>query len=86
MIFTRSGLLTMGAVVGAGIVGLLDDWIKVSRERNLGLSKRAKMGGLLVVAVGFAVLAAFHTPVHFTSCRSPGSTTASRSAGGRGSS
>jgi phospho-N-acetylmuramoyl-pentapeptide-transferase len=65
VIFTRSGLLTMAAVVGAGIVGLLDDWIKVSRERNLGLSKRAKMGGLLVVAVGFAVLAAFHTPVHY---------------------
>jgi phospho-N-acetylmuramoyl-pentapeptide-transferase len=34
----------------------LDDWIKVSRERNLGLNKRAKMLGLLVVAVGFAVL------------------------------
>jgi phospho-N-acetylmuramoyl-pentapeptide-transferase len=66
VIFTRSGLLTIGAIVGAGMVGLLDDWIKVSRERNLGLSKRAKMGGLLTVAVGFAVLAAYHAPVHFT--------------------
>jgi phospho-N-acetylmuramoyl-pentapeptide-transferase len=66
VIFTRSGLLTIAAITGAGVVGLLDDWIKVSRERNLGLSKRAKMGGLLVVAVGFAVLAAYHTPVHFT--------------------
>ena len=65
VIFTRSGLLTMAAVIGAGIVGLLDDWIKVSRERNLGLSKRAKMGGLLAVAVAFALLAAFHAPVHF---------------------
>jgi phospho-N-acetylmuramoyl-pentapeptide-transferase len=65
VIFTRSGLLTMAAVVGAGVVGLLDDWIKVSRERNLGLSKRAKMGGLLAVAVAFALLAAFHAPVHF---------------------
>jgi phospho-N-acetylmuramoyl-pentapeptide-transferase len=65
VIFTRSGLLTMAAVIGAGVVGLLDDWIKVSRERNLGLSKRAKMGGLFVVAVGFAVLAALHTPAHF---------------------
>jgi phospho-N-acetylmuramoyl-pentapeptide-transferase len=66
VIFTRSGLLTMGAITGAGIVGAADDWIKVSRERNLGLSKRAKMGGLLLVAIGFAVLAAIHTPVHFT--------------------
>ena len=58
VIFTRSGLLAIGAVVGAGIVGALDDWIKVSRERNLGLTKGAKMGGLLAVAVAFAVLAA----------------------------
>jgi phospho-N-acetylmuramoyl-pentapeptide-transferase len=66
VIFTRSGILTILAITGAGVVGLLDDWIKVSRERNLGLSKSAKMAGLLIVAVGFAVLAAFHTPVHFT--------------------
>jgi phospho-N-acetylmuramoyl-pentapeptide-transferase len=66
VIFTRSGLLTLAAIAGAGIVGAADDWIKVSRERNLGLSKRAKMGGLLLVAVGFAVLAAIHTPAHFT--------------------
>jgi phospho-N-acetylmuramoyl-pentapeptide-transferase len=66
VIFTRSGLLTIAAITGAGLVGLADDWIKVSRERNLGLSKRAKMGGLLVVAIVFAVLAAIHTPAHFT--------------------
>jgi phospho-N-acetylmuramoyl-pentapeptide-transferase len=66
VIFTRSGLLVIGAVAGAGVVGLVDDWIKVSRERNLGLSKTSKMGGLLVVAVSFAVLAAYHAPVHFT--------------------
>jgi len=61
------GTLLAGATItGAGIVGAFDDWIKVSRERNLGLSKRAKMGGLATVAVGFAVLAAFHTPAHFT--------------------
>ena len=52
VIFTRSGILAILAIVGAGVVGLLDDWIKVSRERNLGLTKRAKMLGLLAVAVG----------------------------------
>ncbi|MBA2496580.1 MAG: phospho-N-acetylmuramoyl-pentapeptide-transferase [Acidimicrobiia bacterium] len=66
VIFTRSGLLVIGAIAGAGLVGMLDDWLKVSRERNLGLSKTAKIGGLLSVAVGFAVLAAYHTPARFT--------------------
>ena len=56
-IFTNSGLTLMAAVVAAAIVGGIDDYIKVSRERNLGLNKRAKMIGLLVVAVGFAVVA-----------------------------
>jgi phospho-N-acetylmuramoyl-pentapeptide-transferase len=66
VIFTRSGLLTLAAIAGAGVVGLLDDWIKVSRERNLGLNKRTKILGLLIVAIGFAVLTVIHTPVHTT--------------------
>ena len=65
-IITRSGLLVMAAIVGAGLVGLVDDYLKVSRERNLGLNKRAKVIGLLIVAVGFAVLTVIHTPVHTT--------------------
>ncbi|HEX9682725.1 MAG TPA: phospho-N-acetylmuramoyl-pentapeptide-transferase [Acidimicrobiales bacterium] len=56
-IFTRGGLLAMFVVVGAGLVGLADDWIIVVRERSLGLNKRMKMGGLIVVAIVFAVLA-----------------------------
>ncbi|HUF33372.1 MAG TPA: phospho-N-acetylmuramoyl-pentapeptide-transferase [Acidimicrobiales bacterium] len=62
-IFTRSGLLVIGAIAGAGVVGFLDDWIKVRNARNLGLNKRTKVAGLLTVAVGFAVIAVFHTPV-----------------------
>jgi phospho-N-acetylmuramoyl-pentapeptide-transferase len=62
-IITRSGLLVMLIVVGAGFVGLLDDWIKVTRARNLGLTSRTKFAGLLIVAVAFAVLAVNHTPV-----------------------
>jgi phospho-N-acetylmuramoyl-pentapeptide-transferase len=53
-IFTRGGIFTVLLIVGAGAVGLADDWIKVTRARNLGLTKRAKIGGLLVVAVAFA--------------------------------
>ena len=66
VIFTYSGLLVMAAIAGAGLVGLIDDYIKVKSERNLGLSKRAKMVGLLTVAIGFAVLAVNQTPVHTT--------------------
>jgi phospho-N-acetylmuramoyl-pentapeptide-transferase len=62
-IITRSGLLVMFVVVGAGIVGLLDDWIKVTRARNLGLTSRTKFAGLVIVAVVFALLAVNHTPV-----------------------
>jgi phospho-N-acetylmuramoyl-pentapeptide-transferase len=76
LVFTRTGLIVMATIVGAGIVGALDDWIKVSRERNLGLSSRAKMLGLLIVAVGFVVATLTFTDVHttisFTRFDSPG--------------
>ncbi len=76
LLFTRTGLIVMAAILGAAAVGALDDWIKVSRERNLGLSSRAKMIGLLVVAVGFgASMLAFteiHTTISFTRFDSPG--------------
>ena len=76
LLFTRTGLLVMAAIIGAGAVGLLDDWIKISNERNLGLSKGAKTAGLLVVAVGFAVATLLWTDVEttlsFTRWNTPG--------------
>ncbi|HEX6235965.1 MAG TPA: phospho-N-acetylmuramoyl-pentapeptide-transferase [Acidimicrobiales bacterium] len=66
LVFTRSGVLVMLAIAGAAVVGALDDWIKVSEERNLGLSKGAKMGGLLVVGSGFAVACVVWTDVETT--------------------
>ncbi len=65
-IYTRTGIFVMLAIVSGGAVGLLDDWIKVVRERNLGLNKRAKMLGLLAVAVTFAVLMLEYAPTHTT--------------------
>ena len=44
-VYTRSGLFVMLAIIGGGAVGLMDDWIGVVRERNLGLNKRAKLIG-----------------------------------------
>ncbi len=69
-VFTWAGILVIMAVVGAGLVGLLDDWIKVTRARNLGLTKRTKLAGLLIVAglycVGSLRLAGVSTEVSFT--------------------
>jgi phospho-N-acetylmuramoyl-pentapeptide-transferase len=66
LVFTRTGVIVIGCIAGAGLVGALDDWIKVSRERNLGLNKRTKMGGLLIVAIGFAVATVQLTDVETT--------------------
>lgn len=64
IVFTRTGLIVMGTILATGLVGFLDDWIKISRERNLGLNKRAKVIGLVTVAVLFAVLLVSFTSVH----------------------
>ncbi len=74
--FTRSGLIVMSSIVAASAVGLMDDWLKVSRERNLGLNKRAKMAGLLLVAGGVAValptLTTVSYQINFTRVDYPG--------------
>src|SRR4051812_46864391 len=54
---TASGLLLLFLMVGLGVVGFLDDLIKLRRQRSLGLRARAKFGGQLIVAVAFALLA-----------------------------
>jgi len=54
---TVSALLALFMMVGLGIVGFLDDFTKVHRQRSLGLSGWAKILGQGVVATIFAVLA-----------------------------
>jgi len=75
-VFTYSGILVVAVVVGAGLVGFVDDWIKVTRERNLGLNKRAKVAGLLLVAFAFPIamvtLTAQHTTLSFVRFDQPG--------------
>ncbi|UCG41530.1 MAG: phospho-N-acetylmuramoyl-pentapeptide-transferase, partial [Acidimicrobiia bacterium] len=51
--FTPGGLLALFAFIGMGVIGFLDDWSKVRAERNLGLNKRAKAGGQLIIASAF---------------------------------
>ena len=64
IIFTRTGLILMGAILATGMVGFVDDWIKISRELNLGLNKRSKVIGLVSVAVLFSVLLLVFTNIH----------------------
>jgi phospho-N-acetylmuramoyl-pentapeptide-transferase len=54
---TASGLLVLMTMSGLGVVGFLDDFLKVRHRRSLGLTKSAKLLGQAAVAVTFAVLA-----------------------------
>ncbi|HEY3736524.1 MAG TPA: phospho-N-acetylmuramoyl-pentapeptide-transferase [Jatrophihabitans sp.] len=58
---TLTGLLLLFLMVGLGFVGFLDDFIKLRRQRNLGLRARAKFIGQLIVGVVFGIVAiVFH--------------------------
>jgi phospho-N-acetylmuramoyl-pentapeptide-transferase len=64
---TVSGLLVLFLMTGLGLVGFLDDYIKVAKQRSLGLRAWAKLAGQMIVAVTFAVLALnFPDPAGFT--------------------
>jgi phospho-N-acetylmuramoyl-pentapeptide-transferase len=54
---SASALLLLFLFVGMGSVGFLDDFIKVAKQRNLGLRSKAKMIGQTVIAVVFGLLA-----------------------------
>ena len=54
---TASGLLVLGLMTGLGLVGFLDDFIKIFKARSLGLNKTSKLVGQLVVGLGFAIAA-----------------------------
>jgi len=52
-----SGVLVLFLMTGLGVVGFLDDFIKISKQRSLGLRAGAKLAGQAFVAIAFAVLA-----------------------------
>jgi len=65
---TVSGMLVLFLMAGLGFVGFLDDFIKISKQRSLGLRSGEKLAGQTLVAVIFAILAlqfpnsSFRTP------------------------
>jgi phospho-N-acetylmuramoyl-pentapeptide-transferase len=52
--FYRPGFLVLLAFVGMGLIGFIDDFLKVRRARNLGLSKTWKLAGQVAIAGLFA--------------------------------
>ncbi|OJV59492.1 MAG: phospho-N-acetylmuramoyl-pentapeptide-transferase [Cellulomonas sp. 73-145] len=68
---SASAILVLFLMAGLGVVGFLDDFIKISRQRSLGLSPAAKIVGQGVVGVAFAVAALQFPNARF---RTPAST------------
>ncbi|MEP7092231.1 MAG: phospho-N-acetylmuramoyl-pentapeptide-transferase, partial [Nocardioidaceae bacterium] len=52
-----SALLLLFLLTGLGFVGFLDDYIKIAKQRSLGLRSKAKFAGQTLVAVVFGALA-----------------------------
>jgi phospho-N-acetylmuramoyl-pentapeptide-transferase len=65
---TVSGILVLYLMAGLGLVGFLDDFLKISKQRSLGLRAGPKLLGQSFVSISFAVLSlqfenkAFLTP------------------------
>lgn len=48
-----SALIVLGLMSGLGLVGFLDDWLKIAKKQSLGLRAKEKLLGQAVAAIGF---------------------------------
>ena len=71
---TAAGISVLLATVLLGLLGFMDDFIKVRRRRSLGLSKTAKIAGQAVIALIFGMVAvrAAGVPTELTFIRATG--------------
>jgi phospho-N-acetylmuramoyl-pentapeptide-transferase len=53
---SASAVLILGLMLALGLVGLVDDWLKVSRQRSLGLNAKQKLAGQILAAGTFAIV------------------------------
>jgi phospho-N-acetylmuramoyl-pentapeptide-transferase len=53
---TASGLLIIFLMVGLGLVGVADDYLKIFKQRSTGLRARTKLVGQAAVAFAFALM------------------------------
>jgi phospho-N-acetylmuramoyl-pentapeptide-transferase len=51
---TTSAILVISLIVGLGLIGLLDDLLKIYRKQSLGLTAKQKLIGQAIFAAGFA--------------------------------
>ena len=51
---TASAILVISLIIGLGLIGLLDDLLKIYRKQSLGLTARQKLFGQAIVAASFA--------------------------------
>ena len=61
--FRDSGILAIGTIIALGFLGFLDDIIKIKKARSLGLHKRAKFLGQLVIAAVFGFCAVYFVDI-----------------------
>ncbi len=54
---SASAMLVLFMMVGLGLVGFLDDFLKTRKKQSLGLGGWAKVAGQVIVATAFALLA-----------------------------
>ncbi len=69
--FATPGWALIALIAGLGFVGWIDDYLGVRARRNMGLRKRGKTLGIVVVAALFAWLAVYfvHTDTHLSFTR-----------------
>ena len=51
---TTSAFLVIALIIGLGFVGFIDDYLKVAKQKSLGLNAKQKLLGQAIVAGGFA--------------------------------
>ena len=60
LIFSSYGariLAVLGAMIGCGLIGFIDDYLSVVRRRSLGLQGRWKLVGQLIISIGICFVA-----------------------------
>ncbi|MGH3715873.1 MAG: phospho-N-acetylmuramoyl-pentapeptide-transferase [Micromonosporaceae bacterium] len=56
---TVTGMVLLGLFVCCGLVGFIDDFLKVRKRNSLGLNEKGKLIGQLIVGVLFGIIALF---------------------------
>lgn len=54
--FSFNALIVYVSLLGFGLVGFLDDYIKIALKRSLGLTAKQKLGGQFIVGILIAIM------------------------------